>query len=48
MEDLEGALHLLTDVEEGSDVAASVAVVRGGPDRDEVGVLEPVFESVHD
>jgi len=48
MEDLEGALHALADVEQGSYVTASVAVVRGGPDSHEVGVLEPVFESVHD
>ena len=48
VEDLKGALHLLADVEQGSHVAASVAVVRGRPDGHEVGVLEPIFESVHD
>jgi len=48
VEDLEGTLHALADVEQGSHVTASVAVVRGGPDSHEVGVLEPVFESVHD
>ena len=48
VEDLKGALHLLADVEQGSHVAASVAVVRSRPDGHEVGVLEPIFESIHD
>ena len=48
VENLKGALHALTDVEQGSNVAASIAVVRSGPNSHKVGVLEPVFESVHD
>jgi len=48
MEDLKGALHALTDVEQRSDITASVAVVRGRPNSHKVGVLEPIFESVHD
>ena len=48
MEDLEVALQVLIDVEDGGDITAAVAVVRGRPDRDQIGVLEPVFESVHD
>ena len=48
MEDLEVAFQLIVDVQDGSDVTATVAVVRGGPNRDEVRVLEPVLEAVHD
>ena len=48
VENLKGALHALADVEQGSNVAASIAVVRGRPNSHKVGVLEPVFESVHD
>lgn len=48
VEDLKGAFHALTDVEKGSDITASVAVVRGRPNSHKIGVLEPVFESVHD
>merc|ERR1712110_747487 len=47
MEDLKGTLHALTDVEQGSDIAASVAVVRRRPNSHKVGVLEPILESVH-
>lgn len=48
VEDFEVALHLFVDVEDGSDVTASVAVVWCGPHGDEVLILEPVSEAVHD
>ena len=48
VEDVKGALHVLIDVEDGSDVAAAVAIVGGTPHGDQVGVLEPVLEAVHD
>jgi len=48
VEDFEVALHLFVDVEDGPDVTASVAVVGCGPHGDEVLILEPVSEAVHD
>lgn len=47
MENVESLVELLVDVQDGSDVTASVAVVGGRPDSDEVLVLEPVLEAVH-
>lgn len=47
MENVESLVELLVDVQDGSDVTASVAVVGGRPDCDEVLVLEPVLEAVH-
>ena len=48
MEDLEVALHVVVDVEDGGDVTATVAVVGRRPNRHEVRVFEPVLEAVHD
>ena len=48
MEDLEVALQLIVDVQDGGDVTATVAVVGGRPDCYEVRVLEPVLEAIHD
>ena len=48
VEDVEVALHLLIDVEDGGDVSTSVAVVGCRPNGDEVLVFEPVSEAVHD
>lgn len=48
VEGLERVLELFVDVEEGGDVATSVAVVWRGPDGHEVLVLEPELVAVHD
>ena len=48
MEDLEVALQLVVDVEDGGHITATVAVVGCGPHGNQVGVLEPVLEAVHD
>ena len=48
MEDLEVALHVVVNVEDGSDVTATIAVVGSGPHGDKVRILEPVLEAVHD
>lgn len=45
-EDLELALEVLVDFEDGGDVTASVAVVGCRPDRDQA-LAEPVLEAVH-
>jgi len=47
MEDVEGLLELIVDVEDGGHVTASVAVIGRGPHCYEVLVSEPVLESVH-
>lgn len=48
VEDFEVALDLFIDLHDGSDVTASVAVVRCRPDSNEVRVLKPEFKSIHD
>ena len=47
MEDVKRALESVGNVENGSDISASVAVVGGRPDCNQVLVFEPVFESIH-
>jgi hypothetical protein len=47
MEDVESSLQFVVHVEDRGNVAASVAVVRGGPNSHEVLVSEPVLEAVH-
>lgn len=42
-EDLERRLQVLSKVHDGSDVAAAVAVVGGGPDGDDIFVFEVVL-----
>ena len=48
MENVESFIKLLIDVQDGSNVTASVAVVRSRPDGNEVLVFEPVLEAIHD
>ena len=48
IERFEVSLHVLIDLENRRNVAASVAVVRRGPNSDQVFVLEPEFVAVHD
>lgn len=48
MENVESLIKLLIDVQDGSNVTASVAVVRSRPDGNEVLVFEPVLEAIHD
>ena len=48
IEGLKRVLQLVVDVEEGGDVATSVAIVGRGPNRHEVLVLEPELVAVHD
>lgn len=48
VEDLEVVFDLFVDLHNGSDVSATVTVVRSRPDGDKVGVLEPELKSVHD
>ena len=47
-EDLEFWLEVLAQVHDGSDVSAAVAVVRSGPDGDDVLVLEMVLVALVD
>ena len=48
IERLEGVFQVLVNLEHGSDIATSVAVVRGRPDGDQVLVLEPELVALHD
>jgi len=48
MENVEVALQLVVDIQDRGNVTATVAVVGGRPDCDQVRVLEPILEAVHD
>jgi hypothetical protein len=48
VEDLEVVLNLLVDKHDRSDISTAIAIIRCRPDSDEVRVLEPEFEAVHD
>ena len=48
MENVESLIKLLIDIQNRSNVTASVAVVRSRPDRNEVLVFKPILEAIHD
>lgn len=48
MEYVKRSVKIFVDVEDGSHITTSVAIVRSRPNSDQVLVLEPVLESVHD
>ena len=48
MENVEGSGQFVVDVQNRSDISASVAIVWCGPNSDEVLISKPVLESVHD
>lgn len=47
VENVESTFHVVVDVQNGGDVTTSVTIVGSGPHGDEVGVLEPVLEAIH-
>ena len=42
------SFHVLVDLQDGAYVAAPIAVVWRGPNCDQIVLIEPVFEAVHD
>lgn len=48
VEDLEATLQVIVNVQDRSNITASVAVVRCRPDGHQIAILEPVLESIHD
>lgn len=48
MEDVKGPVKVFTDVENGSYISTSVAIVRSWPDCHQVLVFEPILEAIHD
>ena len=48
MEELKGTVHVLVDLKDGGNIATSVTVVWSRPNCNQVGVLEPVLETIHD
>lgn len=47
VEDVEVSFHMFVNVQDWSDISASVAVVRCWPNCNQILISEPVFESVH-
>jgi hypothetical protein len=47
VEDIKGFLKLVVDIQNGSNVTASVAVIRSGPNGNQILVSKPVFETIH-
>lgn len=47
MEDVECSFQLIIHIQNGSHISASVAVVGGRPNGNQVLVSEPVLEAVH-
>lgn len=47
MEDIKSSFQILVDVQDWSNIATSVAVVRSRPYGDQVLVSEPIFETIH-
>ena len=48
VKDFELPLHIFVDVQNGGNITAAVAVVWSRPDCNQVWILEPVLEAVHD
>ena len=47
VENIKGLLKLVVDIQNGSNITTSVAVVWSGPNGNQILVSKPVFEAIH-